>query len=51
MPLLRQLCVSLCILLCGVALFMPYGCYASAGRFGFLDLTKNRHPLGKDIES
>jgi hypothetical protein len=46
MPLFRHLGVSLRSPLCGVALFMPFGYYASAGMLGFLDLTKNRLPLG-----
>ena len=32
-------------LLCGVALFMPNGYYASAGFLGRLPLNENRHSL------
>lgn len=31
--------------MCGVALFMPHGYYASAASFRRLDLAKNRHPV------
>ena len=44
-PLFRDLGVRLRDSLCDVALFMPYGYYASASSLAFLDLAKNRRSL------
>jgi hypothetical protein len=45
MRLFRNICVSLRDHSCGVALFMPYGYYASSLSLDSLDLAKNAHPL------
>jgi hypothetical protein len=41
-PLLHQLGVSLRDSVCGVALFIPYGYYASVPSLDSLELTQNR---------